>query len=107
MFTKEELQAMPLKRLRQIDIVDLEGEKILQEVINEKEKDIIPDVPIKKSDIPDIQTPEEEAGWQKVVDMRVAAVKPQVEEVNPLKCSKCDFVAKSAFGLKSHQRKHK
>jgi len=28
------------------------------------------------------------------------------EPVVEFKCDKCDFVAKSAFGLKAHQRKH-
>ncbi len=33
--------------------------------------------------------------------------KEEVQETNPLLCKTCGFTAKSAFGLKSHQRKHK
>jgi hypothetical protein len=116
-YSKEELMAMPLKKLRLIDVYDKEKEALLQEVISLKEEKIIPDVPIKKSDIPDIKTPEEEKGWQKVIDLRVEAVKVKTPGpvttfdkegtiIDPLKCKKCDFKAKSKIGLIAHSRKH-
>lgn len=130
MFTKDELMQMPLKLLRLIDIYDQEAEKVLQEVILLKEQNSPLPQPIKMSDIPEIKTPEQEAGWQKVVDLRVEAAKPQVElpnqtesptitsgieiqpplcpAVNLLACDKCEFVGKSERGLKVHySTKHK
>ena len=32
---------------------------------------------------------------------------PEQDEVNPLACTVCDFIAKSEFGLQSHMRTHK
>ena len=122
-YTKEQLMAMPLNKLRLIDINSKEEEDLVQAVVRLKEVQNPPQTPVNTLDVPDIKTAEEEAKWQKILDDRRAGLKPQVEvksdesgieikveqaEVKAVanKCDKCDFVGKNANGLRLHSKKH-
>ncbi len=130
-YTKDELMSFPLARLRLIDVVNAEDEKVLQEVVSLKMSQMPSDTPVQRIDVPDIKTKEEEERWQKVIDERNAKLKPQVEvkadesgidikieqkeeelkqiqeEVKSVtKCDKCEFVGKNANGLRLHSKKH-
>lgn len=72
---------MPLSVLRNIDVVDGEEEKLLQEVIDAKVQIAPPVRPINRSDVPDIKTAEEEAKWQAIIDQRVADTMPKKPEM--------------------------
>ena len=78
-YTKEQLMAMPLNKLRLIDINSKEEEDLVQAVVRLKEVQNPPQTPIKTSDVPDIYNSTEEAKWQKILDDRRAGLKPQVE----------------------------
>lgn len=71
----EELQTMPLSRLRLIDINSQEEEEIVQDLIDQKIEDKDGPENIYRGDVPDIQTPEQEAEWQKKIDSRTARAK--------------------------------
>ena len=122
-YTKEQLMAMPLNKLRLIDINSKEEEDLVQAVVRLKEVQNPPQTPVNTLDVPDIKTAEDEAKWQKILDDRRAGLKPQVEvksdasgieikveqaEVKSVanKCDKCDFVGKNANGLRLHSKKH-
>jgi len=78
-YTKEQLMAMPLNKLRLIDINSKEEEDLVQAVVRLKEVQNPPQTPVNTLDVPDIKTAEEEAKWQKILDDRRAGLKPQVE----------------------------
>ena len=78
-YTKEQLMAMPLNKLRLIDINSKEEEDLVQAVVRLKEVQNPPQTPVNVLDVPDIKTAEEEAKWQKILDDRRAGLKPQVE----------------------------
>ena len=83
--------AMPINRLRQVDIAELDEEELVAEILSARMAKLPPQRQIKLK-IPDIQTPEEEAMWQKRIDRLQAkqkaktAGKPFVdgEETKPL-----------------------
>ena len=77
--TKEQLMAMPLNKLRLIDINSKEEEDLVQAVVRLKEVQNPPQTPVNTLDVPDIKTAEDEAKWQKILDDRRAGLKPQVE----------------------------
>jgi hypothetical protein len=78
-YTKEQLMAMPLNKLRLIDINSKEEEDLVQAVVRLKEVQNPPQTPVNTLDVPDIKNTEEEAKWQKILDDRRAGLKPQVE----------------------------
>jgi len=78
-YTKEQLMAMPLNKLRLIDINSKEEEDLVQAVVRLKEVQNPPQTPVNTLDVPDIKTAEDEAKWQKILDDRRAGLKPQVE----------------------------
>lgn len=82
-FTIDELRRLPLIQLRNIDIDNVEYEKLVNRVVNEKLVTLPTLTPINRMDIPDIKNKEEEDAWQKVVNLREAQIRPQVPvEVN-------------------------
>jgi hypothetical protein len=78
-YTKEQLMAMPLNKLRLIDINSKEEDDLVQAVVRLKEVQNPPQTPVNTLDVPDIKTAEDEAKWQKILDDRRAGLKPQVE----------------------------
>jgi hypothetical protein len=125
-YTKEQLMAMPLNKLRLIDINSKEEEDLVQAVVRLKEVQNPPQTPVNTLDVPDIKNTEEEAKWQKILDDRRAGLKPQVEvksdesgieikveqaEVKPVegfKCETCGKISKTDKLLKMHKgRFHK
>ena len=60
-YTKEQLMAMPLNKLRLIDINSKEEEDLVQAVVRLKEVQNPPQTPVNTLDVPDIKTAEEEA----------------------------------------------
>ena len=77
-FTKEDLRQMTMRQLRLIDITNVDDEKIIQEVINERLEENPGKIDVKTSDVPDIKTPEQEAEWQKILDERRARKKDRL-----------------------------
>jgi len=72
MFKREDLEQMTVRQLRLIDIKEVEDEAMVQEVLNKKliasgkiEADVY------RGDMPNIETPEQEAAYQKVLDERL------------------------------------
>ena len=124
--TKDELMAMPLNKLKLVDINNHEQEALVQAIINLKTIDIPPQTTVYNLDVPDIKTAEDEAKWQKIMDDRRAGLKPQVEvksdasgieikveqaEVKPVVNSelvKCDICGKEMKpkGLPLHKGKY-
>ena len=125
-YTKEQLMAMPLNKLRLIDINSKEEEDLVQAVVRLKEVQNPPQTPVNTLDVPDIKTAEEEAKWQKILDDRRAGLKPQVEvksdesgieikveqaevkAVEGFKCETCGKISKTSRLLAMHKgRFHK
>jgi hypothetical protein len=70
-YTRQQLSEMPLSVLRNLDIQDAEEEAMIQEIVNIKVGNMpLPHKAINRSDVPDIQTPEEEEKWQGIIDER-------------------------------------
>ena len=99
--SKEELMTMPLTILRNQQIQTQEEEKLVQEIVNMRAEETPIGNDIYRNDVisANIQTPEEEAKWQKIIDERVAKIKgqvstPSVPQVNEVKetafCNYCD-----------------
>ena len=65
--TREQLMAMPIRRLRNIDIAEQDEELVVQEILNAKLAKLPPE---RKHNVrvPDIKTPAEEKYWQKKID---------------------------------------
>lgn len=128
-YSKEELLSFPLQRLRLIDVMNVDDEKMLQEVVTLKMSQVPSDTQVQRIDVPDIKTKEEEEKWQKIINERSAKLKPTVstssspieaiieekkeelknveEEIKSItKCSICEFVGKNANGLRLHSKKH-
>lgn len=74
-FTRDELSAMPIRRLRNLDIRDGDEEKLVQEIVDAKLAKMPPERTVYRKDVPDIKNAEEEAKWQKVIDERTAKAK--------------------------------
>jgi len=125
-YTKEQLMAMPLNKLRLIDINSKEEEDLVQAVVRLKEVQNPPQTPVNTLDVPDIKTAEDEAKWQKILDDRRAGLKPQVEvksdasgieikveqaevkSVEGFKCETCGKISKTSRLLAMHKgRFHK
>jgi hypothetical protein len=125
-YTKEQLMAMPLNKLRLIDINSKEEEDLVQAVVRLKEVQNPPQTPVNTLDVPDIKTAEDEAKWQKILDDRRAGLKPQVEvksdasgieikveqaevkAVEGFKCETCGKISKTSRLLAMHKgRFHK
>ena len=125
-YTTEQLMAMPLNKLRLIDINSKEEEDLVQAVVRLKEVQNPPQTPVNTLDVPDIKTAEEEAKWQKILDDRRAGLKPQVEvksdesgieikveqaevkAVEGFKCETCGKISKTSRLLAMHKgRFHK
>jgi hypothetical protein len=68
--SREQLMEMSITSLRNLDIQDQQEEALLQEVLNEKVRTSVIIEDIKTSDVPEIQTPEQEAEWQSILDQR-------------------------------------
>lgn len=81
---------MPINRLRQVDIHNLEEEEIVAEILSARMAKLPPQRKVKLR-VPDINTPEEEKIWQARIDrlqakQRKATLKQEVdgEETKPL-----------------------
>lgn len=73
--SRDQLCAMPLNRLRLVDVHDKEEEDLLQEIINSKLVNLPPQGEAFRGDVPDIKTPKQEAEWQAKIDERNAEIK--------------------------------
>lgn len=89
---------MPLKVVRALDIDTKEQEEMVQKVVNIRLNTLPPVSPIFRKDVPDIQSPLEEAHWQEIIDQRTAKLKPMLEDepteepvVEPLEPDAPDF----------------
>ena len=71
---------MPVSSLRSIDVRSVDEEKLVQQVLDEKLSVLPPEREVYTGDVPDIQTGEDEAKWQKIIDDRRAALRPKGEE---------------------------
>jgi len=110
--TREELMSMTIKEISLLDVTDLENEKLAQEIISIKMLDLPPVVEIKRSDIPDIKTPQQEAEWQEKIRARealvkmpgpVTTIKDGVEtQESGFKCEYCNRIIKTERALKMH-----
>lgn len=80
MYTKEQLETMPLHILRNVDIRTSEEEKMVQELVNQKLRTSPLERAINRSDVPDIKDAVEEAYWQKIIDARTEAIRPKAED---------------------------
>lgn len=69
-YTRDELMDMPLIALRGLDIESPEQEMLVQEIVNIKLATLPIQQPIFRNDVPDIQTPQEEARWQEIMNRR-------------------------------------
>lgn len=80
-YTRDQLAAMPLKILRNIDIKEKDEELLVQEIVNAKLAKMPPEnVALNRaSDITDFKSSEEEQAFQKVIDERAKKNVPQVE----------------------------
>jgi len=88
--SRERLMTMPINRLRQVDIHNLEEEEIVAEILSARMAKLPPQRKVKLR-VPDINTPEEEKIWQARIDrlqakQRKATLKESVdgEETKPL-----------------------
>jgi hypothetical protein len=82
----EELMAMPLYRLKLLDISTAEEEAMVQTAINAKVQNSPAPSLNKPLHIPDIKTVEEEKYWQGVVDAEREKLRPQavsMEQIVP------------------------
>ena len=110
--TREELMSMTIKEISLLDVTDLKNEKLAQEVIKLKLQDLPPIVEIKRSDIPDIKTPQQEADWQQKIRERESLVKTPgpvttfkdgvKQEDGLLQCPYCEKRIKKESVLKMH-----
>jgi len=75
--SKEELMAMPLVALRGIDVDTPQQQELLQEIVNIKLAGMPVQRPVYRRDVPDIQTPQEEAKWQEIMRQREAKIRNQ------------------------------
>ena len=77
---------MPLVALRGVDIDTPEQAEMVQEVVNIKLATLPVQRPIYRKDVPDIQTPEEEARWQTIINAREAKIRGQAinKEASPV-----------------------
>lgn len=66
--TREELEKLPLSILRNIDIKNIDREKMIQEIILSKTSRLPPIIKFDRSQIPDIKNKAEEDKWQKKID---------------------------------------
>ncbi len=76
-YSREQLMTMPLVALRGVDIDTPEQASMVQEVVNIKLASLPVQRPIYRKDVPDIQTPEEEARWQTIINQREAKIRNQ------------------------------
>jgi hypothetical protein len=84
MFKKEDLEQMTIKQLRLIDIKEVEDEGLVQNILNDKLKNLAPVVEVNRKDAPDIKTPEEEQKYQREIDERIARIKERtLSSINP------------------------
>lgn len=76
-FTEQELMVMPLGKLRRLDINSPDEEAKVQEIVNRRVGvDFEANRVTLRKDL-DIQTPEQEAKWDKELAQRIAEMKPQ------------------------------
>lgn len=74
-YSREKLMEMPLVALRGVDVDTPEQQSLLQEVVNIKLATLPVQRPIYRKDVPDIQTPQEEARWQEIMKQREAKIR--------------------------------
>lgn len=74
-YSREELEAMPLSRLKLIDISNREEEALVQSVVTDKEQAMPVTDELWRGDVPDIMNPAQEKEWQKKMDARAAAIR--------------------------------
>ena len=73
------IESLPLERLRGIDIRNIEEERRVQLLVNQKLQRIpVPVIINRDSDKTDFKTIQEEQEFQKVIDARVASARPQI-----------------------------
>lgn len=75
--TVEEIKAMPLSRIRNLDIRTKEQEEIVQKIMNEKVGAAPIPTPVYRGDVPDIKNVQDEKKWQEVIDLREKKLKIQ------------------------------
>ena len=78
-YSREKLMEMPLVALRGIDVDTPEQQNLLQDVVNVKLATLPPQRPIYRKDVPDIQSPQEEAKWQEIMKQREAKIRGQAD----------------------------
>jgi len=83
--SREELRAIPMSALRNLDIKTVDQMNLVQEVVNERLQNEPLEIKIDNSDVErkmdreiNRMTPEKEAVYQKTIDERVQAVKPKL-----------------------------
>jgi hypothetical protein len=79
-YSREQLMTMPLKVLRGVNIETPEQELLVQEVVTAKLSTLPPQQIVSRKGIPDIQTQEDEAKYQAIMDERTAALMPKSVE---------------------------
>ncbi len=77
-YSREQLMTMPLVAIRGLDIDTPQQQELVQEVVNIKLASLPVQRPIYRKDVPDIQTPQEEARWQTIINAREAKIRGQV-----------------------------
>lgn len=75
--------AMPLSRLRNLDVFHEDQEKLLQEVINYKLRfEPVKQQAVNRNDVPDkFKDQAHQAYWQNIIDQRTNALRPKMQEV--------------------------
>ena len=110
--SEEELGGMSLTRLRMLDIQEKDEEELVQKIVSAKEAKNPPIAKVFRGDFPDINSPEQEAQYQKIVNERAGitkaevpvteAPKPAEKTTDGVKCSECGKVLKTIAALRMH-----
>lgn len=77
--TREQLERMPMRLLRSVDIRNGDEEKLVQEVVNKRLRALPPEGTVYRGDVPDIRDGESEKHWQEVIDQRTAKLKARLD----------------------------
>lgn len=88
-YTREELEKMPLKVIRNLDIKTIEDEKLIQEIVDKKTVVLPPVIKFDYRNVPDIKNGEQEKVWQDKInkfndDHRIDPLKTQIQEAEKI-----------------------